>query len=486
MSLKKQAASGVKWTGTSTAVITVLRFLQLAVLTRLLSPQDFGLMAMIMVVIGFTQAFVDMGISNAVIQRQDTTREQLSSLYWLNIISGIMVFGLVVASTPLIVSFYREPRLSKLIFWVALTFVIAPVGQQFQALLQKELRFGKLAGVETASAIAGATVAIVSAVLNQGVFSLIWGQLATAAVTALYLAKLGWDSWRPSFRFKLEDIKGYISFGLYQMGERSVNYLSANMDYLMIGRFLGPEILGFYRLAYELVVVPLTRINPILTRVAFPILAKRQDDDGALREGYLQMIKFLSIVTFLLLIGLAATAPLIVPVLFGKGWGPSVTLVQILVPLGMTKVVGNPLGPVLLAKGRADIGFKWNVFVAAANTLVFRLVVGFGVYAVAWSNVALTSMYSVFMWFILYRTIKIGWQEYLSVLFRPVLMGILMGAVVYAGYVVLSGLIISELLLLTGLVVSGLLVYGSLVMFFERTYFWQIWMQVFDKKKGIL
>ncbi|MHB8840630.1 MAG: MOP flippase family protein [Candidatus Aquicultor sp.] len=486
MSLKKQAVSGVKWTGTSTAVITVLRFLQLAILTRLLSPQDFGLMAMIMVVIGFTQAFVDMGISNAVIQRQDSTREQLSSLYWLNIISGIVVFGLVVAATPLVVGFYREPRLSGLVVWVALTFVIAPVGQQFQALLQKELRFGKLAGIETAAAVAGAVVAIVSAILKQGVFSLIWGQLATAAVTAVLLAKLGWGAWRPSLRFRLGDIKGYISFGLYQMGERSVNYLSANVDYLMIGRFLGPEILGFYRLAYELVVVPLMRINPVVTRVAFPILAKRQGDDGALRQGYLQMIKLLSIVTFPLLIGLAATAPLIVPVMFGKGWGPSVILVQILVPLGMIKVLGNPSGPVLLAKGRADIGFKWNLFVAVVNTLVFWFFVRYGAYAVAWSHVALTSVYSVFMWFILYRVIKISWQEYIGVLFRPVLMGILMGAVVYVGYLVLSGLIVSELSLLAGLVLCGVLVYGSLMVFFERNYFWQMWTQVFDRKKGIL
>ncbi len=486
MSLRKQATSGVKWTSMSISVTTVLRFLQLAVLTRLLNPGDFGLMAMIMVVIGFAQAFVDMGISNAVIQRQDSTREQLSSLYWLNIFAGITVFALVVASTPLIVGFYHEPRLSKLIVWVALIFVIAPIGQQFQALLQKELRFGGLASVEAVAAVAGASVAILSAVFKQGVYSLIWGQLATTIVTAALLAMLGWRAWRPSFRFKLSDTRGYLSFGLYQMGERSVNYLSANMDYLMIGRFLGPQVLGFYRLAYELVVVPLTRINPILTRVAFPILAKKQDDDRALREGYLQMIKLLSTVAFPLLIGLAATAPLVIPVLFGKGWTSSILLVQVLVPLGMVKVLGNPSGSVLLAKGRADIGFKWNLFIAGVNTLVFWFAVRLGVYAVAWSHVILTSIYSIFIWLILYRIIKISWQEYVGALFRPLVMGIFMGTVVYAGYLVLNGLAVSEITLLMSLIVCGALVYSALVMFFERTYFLQLWMQIFEKKKGII
>ena len=141
MSLKRQAAEGAYWTGTSSVVVTVLQFAQLAVLAWLLVPEDFGLMAMMMVVIGFAQAFADMGISNAIIHRQNTTDEHLSSLYWLNILAGIVLFFLLLAMVPAIVAFFAEPRLAELIPVTALIFLIAPFGQVFQALLQKNLRF---------------------------------------------------------------------------------------------------------------------------------------------------------------------------------------------------------------------------------------------------------------------------------------------------------------------------------------------------------
>ena len=138
MILKQQAVSGVKWSGVSVGVVTALQFVDLAVLARLLSPSDFGLMGMVMVVFGFAQAFADMGISNAIIHRQDVTKDQLSSLYWLNILSGVIVFCVVCASVPLIVGFFHEPRLNNLLYLTAIIFLITPFGQQFQILLQKE------------------------------------------------------------------------------------------------------------------------------------------------------------------------------------------------------------------------------------------------------------------------------------------------------------------------------------------------------------
>src|SRR5574341_2298515 len=143
MSLRRKAALGVKWTGAGTVITTGLRVLQLVVLARLLGPSDFGLMAMITVVIGFAQGFADMGVSNAIIHRQDNTRSELSSLYWLNMLAGLTVFALVMASSPLVAKFYGEPRLASLIPWPALVFLVIPLGQQFQALRSEERRVGK-------------------------------------------------------------------------------------------------------------------------------------------------------------------------------------------------------------------------------------------------------------------------------------------------------------------------------------------------------
>jgi len=249
-SLRVRAASGITWTGTSALVTTVLHFLQLAVLARLLVPQDFGLMAMVMVAVGFAGAFADMGVSNAIIHRQDATREQLSSLYWLNMLAGAVVFVLVWAATPLIVTLYNEPRLVGLTSWVALIFPITAVGQQFEILLEKELHFKRLAVIETASATAGTAVAIATAVVGQGVFALVWGQLVNAGCKATMLAGTGFSAWRPRFRLRRDDLKGYTSFGLYQMGERSINYFNSRLDQLLIGALLGAQTLGYYHLAF--------------------------------------------------------------------------------------------------------------------------------------------------------------------------------------------------------------------------------------------
>ncbi|MCB0171420.1 MAG: MOP flippase family protein [Anaerolineae bacterium] len=483
MSLREQAAAGAKWTSSTMIIVTGLQFFQLAVLARLLSPEDFGLMAMIGVVLGFANAFADMGVSNAIIYHQNTTRAQLSSLYWLNLMVGFVIFLLVWAATPLIVAFYNEPQLSELIFWAALGLLIVPFGQQFQVLLHKELQFDVLAKVQILSTLAGVTVAIGSAWAGQGVFALVWGSLTSSSVNALLLTWWGWRSWRPMLHFNFFDIQSYISFGLYQMGERSVNYFAANVDYMIVGRFLGPELLGLYRLAYELVLKPLRTINPILTKIAFPVFAKKQTNDVALRRGYLEVIKLLAMILFPITVGFIVTAPLIVPVVFGPSWVGAIPLVQILAVVGLLKALSNPTGAILLAKGRADIGFKWNVYVVVLNTGLFLSVVSYGVYAIAWSYVAVSLLNATLLWIILCRTIYFGYYDLVPLFLLPLAWSLIMGLVVYAGYVLLSEWLVTKVMLLLILVAMGGGVYSLLAMLFEYRYFYDLWILIFSKKQ---
>lgn len=474
-SLKEEAVHGVKWTGIATAVTTVLLLGNLAVLANLLSPTDFGLMGMMMVIVGFAQAFADMGVSNAIIYRQDATRDQLSSLYWLNIMAGIVVFGIVVAATPLIVRFYHEPRLSNLVYWTALVFLITPIGQQFQVLLQKNMRFNRLAFVEMSAALVGAAVAISTAFLGCGVMALVWGLISSAACKTLLLVREGWSDWRPRMHFRRKDLKGYLSFGLYQMGDRSLDFYNANVDYLLIGRFLGANALGIYTLAYQLVVMPLLKLNPVVTRVAFPLFARKQKDDRMLRRGYLELSKMIAFVIFPILVGMAVTAPVFVPVIFGVKWTPAVALIQVFVILGMLKSLTNPAGSIFLAKGRADIGFKWSLFVAFIATGLFLVVVKKGIYAMAWAWVLLVCLFFPIILWLLHRLIRLSPWQYFAAIWRPVALSIVMGGIMYSGYLLLSGLIHSELGLFIGLVICGVVVYGLAIGLFEREYFREYW-----------
>ena len=473
MTLRSQAVSGAKWTTASTVATTSLYFLRLAILARLLSPQDFGLMAMIMVVIGFAQAYADMGISNAIIYRQDATRGQLSSLYWLNIMAGAAVFFIVLAVNPLIVAFYKEPRLASLLPWAALVYLISPIGQQFQILLQKNLLFRPLAIIETASAFCGFVTAVGFALAGAGVFSLIIGQLADTGTRALSLAGIGLGKWRPRMRFKRSDLQGYLGFGLYQMGERSINYLNSNLDKLLIGSLLGAQELGYYSLAWNLAIQPVAKINPIITKVSFPIFAKVQHDIVALRKGYLRMLKMLSSINFPLLVGMAATAPAFIPVVFGQEWLPAVFLLQVLAFVAVLRSMGNPVGSLLLAKGRADLGFKWNVmlFVTQLSGVYLGAKLG-GMQGVVLALIGLQISYVYPSYHILVRPlINCTLREYLTSMSRAFVFSLFMGGAV----LIVPHMITFEAgILFIGQVMAGVFLYFFLMYVFDRRYIFEM------------
>lgn len=481
-SLRAKAVQGTKWSAVSQGAGVTLNVLQMVVLARLLSPEDFGLVAMASVVVGFARAFQDVGISNAIIHRQDTTAEQLSSLYWLNVAAGFSALLILWCTTPLVASFYNEPRLTGILFWLALSVLLTSFGQQYAVLLQKNLRFKELALTQTLAAVTATCVAIAAALLGEGAYSLVYGQLVQALVMSLLLWWAGCSEWRPKLSFSRGHLRGYLAFGIYQMGERCTNYYATSVDTLLIGRFLGPEALGLYNIAYNLIVVPLRNINPVLTKVAFPILARRQGDDAALRRGYLEMMRLLTFVTVPCLVGLAVTAPWFVPVVFGSQWTAAVPIVQILSLVGILKCQGNPMGSILLAKGRADIGFKWNVMVAIVNTCVFWGAAQASLLAVAMSYAVVSVLY----WFggrlILERLIGLKWREYIVALRVPIICAATMGLVVHvAGHAVRqTGW--SPGIVLGALVVGGVFVYAACIAVLAADYFRELTVMFFKSK----
>ena len=481
VSLRTTAAHGVKWTGTSSLVTTLLGFIQLAILAHVLSRADFGLMAMITAVLGLAQVYADMGVSNAIIYRRDTTGDQLSSLYWLTVFSGVAVFTATVAVSPFVALFYREPGLAGLVRWAAILFLVMPWGQQFQILFQKELRFRTLATIEIISAVAGTCVAVTLAFAHTGVYALVFGQVANASAKSCLLVALGWRRWAPQLHFRRRDLKGYVGFGMFQMGERTLNYFAANLDYLLIGRFLGPTPLGVYSIAYQLVVVPLMRVNPILTRVAFPVFSRRQDDDSALQRGYLELAEVIAFVAFPVLLGLAITAPVAVAVFFGERWQASVPLIQILALMGAVKALGNPFGSLLLAKGRADIGFYWNLFTAALTLVAFWSVVAHGVVYVTWANTLLSLVLFPLSFAILHRLVGLDWRRYGVSLRRPLVISVIMGLGVYAADEILHSRLTSQQLLLSVLVLAGVAIYIGLWVSFGRSFIKGLWTTLMNR-----
>ena len=320
-------------------------------------------MAIVMVVIGFAQSFSDMGVSNAIIHKQEVTGNQLSSLFWLNILSGLIVFLILVVISPVISFFYNEPDLTELILLSAISFVILPFGQQFRILLQKELHFSALSKIDILSAIIGFMTTVISVVNSYGIYSIIFGLLARTSSMSLLLLFIGLKFHKPGFIFSKEELNGFISFGLYQMGEKSLNFFSSNMDKIIIGRLFGMEILGFYNLAYQLMIYPMKIISPVINTVSFPIYSRIQTDMNKLNSLYIHNIEIITFICFPVYFGLYSISDQVVNTFYGPGWDQTIILFNIIWVLGVTKSISNSIGPYLLSLGKAKTGFYLNLLV---------------------------------------------------------------------------------------------------------------------------
>lgn len=359
-SLRQEAAGGVRWTASAAGINAALNFVQTAVLAHFLLPSHFGLGSMVVVVVAFAQMFADAGVSSAIIHRHEPTKNELASLYWFNVACGVGIFVVVNVAAPLIVGLFNEPRLATPLRVASLSFLIAPFGQQLQFLLQKELRFRSLAVTSISGYVAGLLVAVSLGVAGAGVYALVFGQLANVLVRAAMLVVVQWRN-RPTLHFARRDLTGYLGFGLYQTGDRAANFFNAYLLHGLIGSMLGAHTLGIYTLAFELAFKPLDAVTPIVTRVAFPVLARIRDDLGRVRRGYLAMLRLLSTVNFPIALVTAALAPVIVPVVYGESWRPAIPIVEVLALVALLRSSGSPIGALLLGLGKANWGFWWSL-----------------------------------------------------------------------------------------------------------------------------
>ncbi len=424
----------------STVIRAAVSFLQIAILARLLEPTDFGLIAMVAVFVSFANIFIDLGVSNAIIHFRDIGPESLSSLYWLNVLSGATLTVALIAASPLVTWFYGEPRLEPLLRLLSLVFVVNAGSQQLRVVAEKEFRFRDLAKVEASAAVAGLVAAVTAAVLGAGVYALVAGQL-TSAVTSNILAWVILSrGWRPMLRFRFKEVRRFLRFGSYVVGGNVFGTMNAQVDVLIGGRVLGAGPMGFYSLPQQLTGRLFALINPIVTRVGLPVISAIQEEEERVRFVYLRTIAMIAAVVFPLYMMALFFANEVVVVAFGTGWKPSVILLQLCAVRGMFTAVGNPVGNLLYGKGRADLGFKWN----GALVLLYPVVVWFGsrhgVEGLAWSVLALTALLYVPAWWYLVRpTCGAGLAEYSRQLVRPLLISVVSVGAAYGATWPLSG-----------------------------------------------
>jgi lipopolysaccharide exporter len=372
--LRRRAARGLAWSTAAASITGGLAALRLGVAGNFLTPAEFGVMAMANVVIGFATAYADGGLGAAVIHRHDATSRQLSSLYWFNILVGVLLFALTAAAAPLAAILFSAPELTSLVTCIAVSFLIAPWGTQFELLMRRELRFKALSAIHVAGQMSGSALTILLVAAGGGVWGFAWGQLLTCAVVAALAFLAGRKFFIPDRHFSWNEVRGFMSFGLFQVGERNINFLNQRMDQVALGALFGAGLSGVYAFAFNIASLPSSRINPVVTSVALPFLSKVRGDETRVRRAFLLMARGLVAVNAPLLLAMFALADVGIPLVFGQAWGASISIFRILCLVVLLRTMVNPVGSLLLSAGHADKGFYWNL--ALLGVFPVSLVIG--------------------------------------------------------------------------------------------------------------
>ena len=455
MNLRQQTFSAVRWTTFDAVGKSLLTIASLSVLARILVPEDYGLMAIVTVILGFAGLFGDLGINAAVVQRQDVTDVQRTSLFWLNVLVSIVLALIVVGLSPIFAELYGEPRLAALISISASVFIFRALGQQVKMAAEKELKFRAVVTLELTAALIGFFVAVFAALAGWGVLALVLSGVTAAAFSTLFFWLFVSAGWRPALHLRFSDVKSFLAFGGALTADAIVTYINRTADVFLGGKLLDAAALGTYSVPRTLALQLGTMINAVITRVGFPLIAKVQDDVDRVRSIYLQTLRMTAATNAPLYIGVAFFAHDLVHVVLGPGWERSGSLLQILALWGGIRSTGSPVGSLSIGMGRADLSLKLNLGLLLITLPVVWLGATFGPEGIALALLIIQIGLFVPIWLLLVRPLcQAGLFEYLRAALSPFLFSLV---AIAPGFFIASQFDGALLRLLVGAAISGLL-----------------------------
>jgi len=446
--LKKKSARGGMMTMLAQAVTIAVQLISTVVLARFLSPEDYGVMAMVMAVTAFAGLFREMGLSSAAIQKKDLTRGQQSNLFWLNVAMGSLLTLMVALGSPLVAWFYKKPELTIVTLALSANFIIGSLATQHGAMLVRNMQFGRQSIATVSGAVVSLIVAVVLALQGKGYWSLVWGTLAGGMITTL--STLWLSPFRPGRPSRGQGIREMLGFGANVTAFNFVNYFARNLDNLLIGRVWGASALGNYSRAYQLLMFPITAIRGPITSVAFPAMSRLQDEPQAYRAYYRRIIMVLANLTMPISAFLfVASAPVILLVL-GEKWEGVIPIFSMLAITAFIQTPYSLTGMIQLSLGRGGKYFRMGVVGAVLSSLGFCIGVLWGPKGVAMAYAITTylGLIPILLWAFHGTTIKL--RDFFGSIFSPCVASILSGVV---ASIVLANVL--ELSLFLQVVVTG-------------------------------
>jgi PST family polysaccharide transporter len=477
MNVSNQVVSGVKWTSFSKIIRIVLQYVTLLILVVYLSPSDFGLMSTAMIFIGFFNLIKDFGFSAALIQIEEKSDNLFSSIFWLNVFIGILFSAFLFFSSPFISGFYEIKELQIILEVLSINFLFNSITTLQNSLFEKDMNFNILSKIEIIANSFGAIIAILLAINDYGVWSLVFQTLTVS----FFLLILNWyySKFRPKLIFEFSEVKKVLNFGLNLSGFNILNYFVRNADYFLIGKFLGMNELGFYSLAYRIMLFPIQNITSVVSRVLFPALSKLKEDNDKSKEIYLNVAKSVAFISFPIMIGFFVINENFVSLFFAEKWNPIINLLYILVPVGLIQSVYTLAGAIYQSRNRTRLWLYWGIISSFITVSGFYVGLNWGIIGVAISYLITNLILIIPGSKIPFNLIELRVVEYLKTILPTFFISVLMGLAVYFVRYLMVG-IFNEIFVLVTLIVFGVAFYVVFSFQFNRT----VMMKIFQRIKS--
>ena len=376
MSLRQKTVSGLFWSSVDSLSSQGIQFVIGIILARILTPKEFGLIGMVTVFIAISGSFINGGFSSALIRKKDCTQSDFSTVFFFNLISGIVFFVLLLLLAPAISIFFNEPELKSIVRVLAFVLIIDSVTIIQQTILTKRIDFKLQTRISIIASATSGVFAITLAYKGLGVWSLVVMTLTRQALNSFFLWL--WNKWRPVLIFSRNSFRELFGFGSKLLISSLIDTIYRNIFHLVIGKYFSAQELGYYTRASQFNSVPSQSITGIMSRVTYPVLAQMQENPEILKTVYKRMIRSTMLVTFVLMLGLASVARPMIMTLIGEKWEPSVIYLQLLCFSGMFYPLHAINLNMLNVHGRSDIFLRLEIIkkTLIIPTIIIGIILG--------------------------------------------------------------------------------------------------------------
>jgi O-antigen/teichoic acid export membrane protein len=429
--LGRRSVGGGAVTMAAQAVKFVLALGSTAILARLLSREDFGLIAGVLAFIGLADRFKDLGLPMSTVQREEISHAQVSTLFWINAGLAGALAALAAGAAPAVAWFYEEPAMIAVTVALATTILAGGLTVQHQALLRRGMRFARLAGLEVAALLLGATAAVVAAAAGAAYWSLVVMQVVVALINLAGVWLL--CPWRPGRPVRGSGVRPMLVFGGYLSGKGLLQYASKSLDKMLVGRYCGADSLGIYSKAWQLLLLPVQQLSLPLTGVAVSTLSRLQHDPARYRAFLHAGVQVLVFFSMPLVVILFVAAEELVLAVLGPAWMDVVPVYRVLAPAALMSTFNAATGWVYISWGHTRRQFRWVAFSSVLQMLAFLA-------GLPWGTIGVAAAFSIAVVILrlpglayCFKGTPLRVAPFLAVIGRPAAASVVAGGLLYLG-----------------------------------------------------